>query len=649
MSDSTDLQWKTNRALTADESFQIMYKEAPNGKWKQFNNKGMCKEPIITVNGLQAETSYIMKVRIVNECTGTDGPFSEESDTIKTRQSPAIGMLKSSEKVSSDVPSIYRLPIKENVSARNESAKTRKFYLGTEGNDTTERTIMMVGATGSGKSTLINGMANYMMGVNFEDPFRFTLINLENSEMEKERDQAVSQTEWVTCYTLNRNLSDRVNFTVNLIDTPGFGDTRGLDNDKKIVEQIRELFVSAGQKGVATLDAVCFILKAPDARLTTTQRYIFESVLSLFGNDIKDNICTLITFADGQRPPVLSGIEALEGIPLPFDTYFTFNNSALYVDNILNSSNSLTPFFWKMGFQSCESFFEHINKMQTKSLLLTSEVLRKRAKLENTILILHTELEVGLSKVNLLEREVELFSKHAEAIFANKNFEYNFEEDRQEKIDLKGKSQYTTNCLVCNFTCHENCSFPNDDDKAKCCSMNENGNCTQCPKGCSWKEHHNTPYIIKWTKRKVKKRYEDMKKKYEEATQKTLTQEQVLEEMNQDIVKQEQGIQVMMEVISKLNNRLKEIALRPDPLSTEQYIDLMIASEMREKKSGFEARVAALHKCRERTKYGESVQIFQDRVANTRKTMAASDVADEILKEDKSVVGWLKNLFSQKK
>lgn len=45
-----------------------------------------------------------------------------------------------------------------------------------------EKTIMLVGATGSGKSTLVDGIVNYIMGVSFDDPFRFTMVTLEDEE-----------------------------------------------------------------------------------------------------------------------------------------------------------------------------------------------------------------------------------------------------------------------------------------------------------------------------------------------------------------------------------------------------------------------------------------------------------------------------------
>lgn len=41
---------------------------------------------------------------------------------------------------------------------------------------------MLLGATGSGKSTLVDGIINYVTGVSFDDPFRFTLVQLEEEE-----------------------------------------------------------------------------------------------------------------------------------------------------------------------------------------------------------------------------------------------------------------------------------------------------------------------------------------------------------------------------------------------------------------------------------------------------------------------------------
>lgn len=52
-----------------------------------------------------------------------------------------------------------------------------------------EKTILLVGATGTGKSTLVDGFVNYILGVNWNDPFRYTVINLEKEEKDKIKDQ----------------------------------------------------------------------------------------------------------------------------------------------------------------------------------------------------------------------------------------------------------------------------------------------------------------------------------------------------------------------------------------------------------------------------------------------------------------------------
>lgn len=62
-----------------------------------------------------------------------------------------------------------------------------------------EKTIILVGATGSGKSTLVDAIVNYVMGVNFDDPFRFTLIQLEDEEY-KTQNQVLLRIIYLFCF-----------------------------------------------------------------------------------------------------------------------------------------------------------------------------------------------------------------------------------------------------------------------------------------------------------------------------------------------------------------------------------------------------------------------------------------------------------------
>ena len=55
--------------------------------------------------------------------------------------------------------------------------------------------------------------------------------------------------------------------------------------------------------------------------------------------------------------------------------------------------------------------------------------------------------------------------------------------------------QYTTTCIKCNRTCHEDCSYGPGESKRGCCAMNSNGYCTNCPGKCYHEMHQNLPII----------------------------------------------------------------------------------------------------------------------------------------------------------
>ena len=114
------------------------------------------------------------------------------------------------------------------------------------------RFLCWSGATGAGKTTLINAMANYIMGVDWEDEYRFKLISEETAH-----DQTKSHTSCITAYTFEYSGSP-LPYTLTVIDTPGFGTTAGLARDRQIVVQIKEFFTIRGDEGIDQLHGIGF-------------------------------------------------------------------------------------------------------------------------------------------------------------------------------------------------------------------------------------------------------------------------------------------------------------------------------------------------------------------------------------------------------
>lgn len=607
LSDTVTLSWRKPSKFGSDDYYQVSYKDLDNGnKWSFYQDEFNSSTAVLCK--LKSNTRFIFRVRVVYQ--NGEGPYSNESDTIRTLESPASRIVQMSalNEKGNPSPSIYALPVTEEREARNEIAKTKKFKLGSLPTDTgITKTIMLVGETGTGKSTFVDGLVNYVLGVKWDDPFRFTAIDLEQEEKDKQRNQALSQTEWITCYKLYPEKGSRVKYSINIIDTPGFGDTRGLEKDQEIVEQIRKLFSYKEPLGVLFIDAVCFLVKAPDARLTAIQNYIFQSIMSLFGRDIEDNICSLITFADGIDPPVL---HAMKEFNLPFGKSFTFNNSGLFSKNVELSSHSLSPMFWDMGLKSFGAFFDHLEQLETKSLQLTKNVLDERARLEATIKNLLPFLDVGLSKVRNMQQEKEVFEQNMSLIKDNKDFEYEVEETVQQQYELP-PGQHVTNCTHCHFTCHGNCALPDNKAKKGCIAMGKDGNCKICPEKCYWKKHANTPYIFEYVTVKKKKTYKEMQIKYKKATGTVLSQEQIVKRLEEEINAHIQDVDDMLSAMKVCNERLNAIALRPNPLTKTDHIDLMIENEKREKKEGFSQRINVLEDFKRRAQISMKAENFR--------------------------------------
>jgi hypothetical protein len=208
--------------------------------------------------------------------------------------------------------------------------------------------ILLLGESGVGKSTFINAFVNYLkfgtlkeaesqqpvvlipvsflitFGNNFEERLiKFGYLDGTNNEDFDHPGQSVTQ----RCKSYLFNLNRIDNRKLRIIDTPGFGDTRGLDQDDLNMQHILEYI-----NNLTHLDAVCFLLKPNVMRLNNYFRTCVTQLLDLLGPNARQNIifcftnsrCTFYTPGD-TAPPLRALLDSLQKEHIPFTKTNTFS------------------------------------------------------------------------------------------------------------------------------------------------------------------------------------------------------------------------------------------------------------------------------------------------------------------------------------
>ena len=588
--ESVHLVWtKPDQGAHLVTQYVVLYKEDKRSirQWEEIETRSVNEE--FTVNGLLSVTAYRFKV-FAKYQRKLSAP-SDVSDPISTTKKPLKIHIRDSSwshRIRGGMPTLYQL--KPKYTTNDKQKCIAKCHIGSLPNrrHCQERVFLVVGATGAGKSTLINAITNYVLGVKWEDNFRFQLVS-----NEKGKSQAHSQTEWITAYTFHWQKDFPFKFSLTVIDTPGFGDTRGLERDQHITTQIKEFFSFPGKDGINHLHDVGFVTQASQARLTPTQRYIFHSILSIFGNDMKDNISVMATFADGGK---LQVIDAIKEAKVPYSRIFRFNNSALFHQEGSGEDDAifLSKMFWDMGVKSLEQYFVHLQQAQPVSLQLTREVLNNRHHLEAILEGTHKEISAGLAKIDEIRQEEIVLQKHKSDVLANKDFTYKVNVSKDRRIDLV-IGEHVTNCLTCNKTCHYPCYITDDNEKYKCAAMvNQCSSitiCGVCPGRCSWNVHFNRPYRIETYSDVETRTSADLKERYDKAIHGQNKHEAMVICLEEDVKKRFCKFVANVQKVREISERLDEIALQKNPLSDLQYLEILIEGEHIDKREGYLDRV----------------------------------------------------------
>lgn len=208
-SDTVDLAWKKRQSGSdAVLAYKVLYRPSKDSEELEITTKGST----VHIKGLSPETEYQFQVQAVSAPGVSVKSDITTAITPRRVLQPADAIIEHSTLIDDGDLRVYQLPL--SLVHEDQENSLYKYDVGTSVqmvNPKPEKVLLMVGATGAGKSELVNGIANFVLKVNWKDNVRFKVVSNE-------------------AYSFHFS---HMPFVLTVIDTPGFGSTEGIKKDKK--------------------------------------------------------------------------------------------------------------------------------------------------------------------------------------------------------------------------------------------------------------------------------------------------------------------------------------------------------------------------------------------------------------------------------
>ncbi|KAJ4477410.1 hypothetical protein J3R30DRAFT_217471 [Lentinula aciculospora] len=427
--------------------------------------------------------------------------------------------------------------------------------------------LILIGETGVGKTAMLNLLANVCAGIPVEE---FEEKNELNNEAGGSK--SGSQTNEPRFYSITCANGHKV----NILDTPGLADTRGIDKDNEHKESI----ANAIKKNFDVVDAVIILANGTLARLGAATEYTLTTISGMFPNSIVDNIAFVFTMVstpalfnfDRTSLPQELKKSRVWSIDNPFAQWLTYRK-LLEQDPPANVDD-------------LEETVESTRRGYAKALKMLSQVFQylDQCKVQPThsifeLYLMSTDIEARIS--NVIARMTQTEDKRT----SFKSLQANYKDQGHKMLMEKYEriintpfyqhqdtgAEHNTLCVAgnCYSNCHERCTVGFTMDRETlarmCASFEETPGVAllkrRC-KDCGHLAEDHQHYRTKWVKTiktdtiidpDVKKRYDAAKTESENIADLMKTAQTEIEQLERDIVEFEKELTDLCEKYNKLS------------------------------------------------------------------------------------------------
>ena len=361
--------------------------------------------------------------------------------------------------------------------------------------------MLLIGETGSGKTSFLNLLCNcgtiQALGGKFNtngiEQFRqFNDVQLENAESHKME----SKTSGVKLY--NCELGE---LKIGIIDTPGFGDSRGMKQDKEHVKKI-----IAALEGEEFVNCVCLIINGRQARMSVTLKYVMSEITAILPREILDNIFVVFSNTSDVLDLNFDPGELQQFFGQPIKHFFPIENPYCRFEKAKQKQKQLPLDMIARSLQKAfEDTAEVLNDMYDimKELKQVHTVrfvtlFEKKQEIERSVI----ELLTAYDNQKRLEKAIKNAQEEVDAAFRTKDLKKGYKCMRSVKIaKVVSTSRHNTLCgyKECYSNCHEPCYLDKSFDKEvfkDCASHGGNSYCKKCGHHYTHHYHNEVKFVI---------------------------------------------------------------------------------------------------------------------------------------------------------